>query len=260
MYRVPIICALAVVICTLAGCNAFEFAKPTSSAKDFVAEGMDHLWNGEYADAELSFTKALEQDSLNAEARWGRAKARFRASGFTAISLVTEVSNLNTGSQVVGELPFMSTEWPAERVTVLYGAMRGVLQDLEFIYDGRAVTQEFRSGDVALDYAAALSVTGVLTLRDTNLDGVIDANDINLTPYFDSEQNLQIGTQQAIDQWNAMTDEQQQAFVNEIVGYLGEGSRILIEQIANSQGIDPEELDRVIAEIRNDLLNNPVWQ
>ena len=62
-------------VVVLSGCNIFGFSNPSDSSDDYVSEGLEHLWDGEYEEAIESFNKAIEEDPNNPEARWGRAKS-----------------------------------------------------------------------------------------------------------------------------------------------------------------------------------------
>ncbi len=255
MRRFLLICVLApALVAGLAGCdNVFKFAKPTDSASDYVNEGLDHLWHNQYAQADSSFTKALRLDPYNADARWGRAKARLRGTGETALTLVSEVSNLNQGAW---ELPFMN--WSVTRADTFYVALQGVMEDLTYIYKGQATNAEITPSAVALDYGAGLSLLGIFSFRDTNRDHRIDAQDISLVPTF-SNGTLSIGSQQALAQWNAMPDSTKQAFVQEITATLTQGAGILLAQFSGAEGININDFNAIIDQITNQQGGLPSW-
>jgi len=216
------------------GCNLFGFTAPESAA-DFVVDGMDKLRDGDYAGAIEEFDKAIDEDPGNARARWGRAKAYLRSSGFTTIGLLAEVSSLESGN-----LPFMDHDNAAYRdsLNLLYGNMFHVLLDLRAIYNGTASNREFNRRTMGLDYTGALAVQSLLVLRDTNGDHAIDGNDIYLGALFD----LQTGelSLENLDDWmNNMTEEDRQALVDLATTLLSQGAEVLlgvVNQILEDQG------------------------
>jgi hypothetical protein len=240
---------LVLVVIAVGGCNIFGSAAKTESSGDYVAEGLDHLWNSEYSEAEASFTKAIEQDPADQQARWGRAKARLRGTGYTAINLLTEVSTLNmtpgTGQRT--ELPFMGAQWTTPELNKLYIAFQGVVEDLTWIYEGRTHGGELEPSDVALDYAGAVTLNGILTLKDTNLDHVIDANDIDVLAAFTGNSQL------VIDQWNNLSPAEQTALVNNVITQLGTTAEAIVEALGESGVIDREQLEEFINQFKGDL-------
>ncbi|MDP8207515.1 MAG: hypothetical protein P9L92_12685 [Candidatus Electryonea clarkiae] len=209
----------------VAGCNIFSFSNPADSDADYVAEGVQHLQDGEHADAEESFTKALEENPNNADARWGRAKARLRGAGYPAIVLVSELSQIGDLSANTS-LPFQDLNvWPNEEINPVYQALYGVREDIGAIYSGGANNDEFQPDDVALDYVGVLAVHGIMMLRDTNVDGAIDDNDFNLSALLDAINGLELDP----NMWDNLPDSVQNALIEQAVNLFETSTEVLID-------------------------------
>ncbi|MCD6161236.1 MAG: hypothetical protein J7K40_02340 [candidate division Zixibacteria bacterium] len=178
--KILLIGALVLLLFT-AGCNLFGFANPSSSSTSNLADGQRKYWDGEFEEAVELFAKAKENDPDNADAYWWHAKALLRATGNTAISLVTAMSEIESDSQDEIPLPFMDeTDWPDGKADTLYQAMFGIKSDLAMIYSGNVQSDELNEDAVGLDYASTLVIQSALMFRDTDVNDTINEFDINI--------------------------------------------------------------------------------
>jgi len=254
MKRIFAVGLLATLLALLVGgCNLFSFTAPSDSSTDLVEEGRDALRDGDYSKAIEKFEEALNDDEYNAAAHWGIAKAYMRQTGFTSITIMSEVAGFQDGN-----LPFMST--PIDSANALYQGTIHANEHLKMIFDGQAVSSEYNAGSIALDYTGCLAIQGILLFRDTNGDQVIDANDFNLQAQLDALGDFQLDD----NTWNNdLTPEQQQELLNTVTNVLTNSSTaldtFLTDLLSDSTvdlGFDTENLDDVINNIMDGFNNN----
>ncbi len=225
------------LVWVVTGCNIFSFTNPVDSAADYVSEGREYLRDGKYADAIESFTKALDENPNDAYARWGRAKAYLRSTietaDVTSIGLIAQMSQFQSGT-----LPFQGSAWPAERADAVYQAMFMVIDDLGMIASGEATNDELGPADVRIDYLSAFAVQAVLTLRDTNVDSVIDANDFDLSFLMDVAGGVAVD----VATWNSLSAQQQQDLINAASNLLTNSSEQIVNLLGD-MGIDVTNMD-----------------
>lgn len=172
------------LIVVFGGCNIFSFTAPSDSSSDNLEDGRDALRDGDYVTAIEKFEAVLEDDPNHAFAHWGLAKAYFRQTGFTSITVMSEISAFDSG-----QMPFMST--PIVEANALYqGAINSNLH-LREIFVGNATNSELYDSTIALDFTGILAIQTILTFRDTDVNGVIDGNDLNMNVFLsDSDLDL----------------------------------------------------------------------
>jgi len=236
-----IFCLLLALI--LAGCNLFSITNPSNSATDYIADGQKKYWDGDYAGAAEDFAAAIKENPQSGDAYWWHAKALIRTTGYTPIMLVDLMTEIDTLSSI---LPFM--DWSSDSANMLYQVIYGVNDDMHLIFYDSVQSNELDYADIALDYALGLIIQGVLMLRDTNADSVINENDINLGAYFiDGEFEI------PDDQWNLLNDSDKEALINNVIDILDlfvDVTFVIAEEIA---GIDVDDLRETADDIRIDL-------
>ncbi|MCP4580840.1 MAG: hypothetical protein GY839_04435 [candidate division Zixibacteria bacterium] len=235
--------AILLLTSFIAGCNLFSFTNPTSSSTDYLSDGQQKYWDGDYSGAVDDFAAAIEEDSQNGIAYWWHAKALVRTTGYTPITLVNMMTEIDTMSST---LPFM--DWSADSANTLYQVMFGVNDDLYLLFYDSVSTDELEQVDIALDYALGLIIQGVLMLRDTNVDSVIDESDINLGAFFqDGEFEI------PDDQWDLLSDADKEILIDNVIFIIDqfvEVTFVILEEIA---GIDVDELRDTADDIRDGL-------
>jgi len=232
-----------ICICFVAGCNLFSFTNPVDSATDYIAEGQRKYWDRDYEGAVSDFTKAKEADPENGLAYWWHAKALLRTTGFTAISLVTSLSDLER--EIYTIVPFM--DWSADSANTLYQALFGVNDDLRMIYYDSVFSEELNYDSANLDFAAFLAIFGVLMLRDTNVDSVINSDDVVFNAYFFNDE-FHIPS----FLWDIHPDVHRINLINQIEVILVLFQEV-VTLIAETEGINIQELEELIDEMLLEL-------
>lgn len=256
MKRIAAVGLMALLLAMLVGgCNLFSFTAPSGTATDLVYDGRQALWDGDYSTAIEKFQEALDEDPNNAAARWGIAKAYIRQTGYTSITIMAEVSGFEDGT-----LPFMST--PVDSANALYQGVIHANENLGAIFSGEASNSEYNAGSIALDYTGCLLIQGMLLFRDTNGDQVIDGNDFNLQAQLDALGDFQLDD----NTWNTLTDEQQQALLDNVTNVLSNSAAALdtfltdlmegMDDSTMNVGFDTGNMDSVISEIMNGFNDN----
>jgi len=236
---------LLILTAFITGCNLFSFTNPTSSSTDYLADGQKKYWDGDYAGATDDFAAAIEEDSQNGIAYWWHAKALVRTPGYTPITLVNMIAEIDTMSS---NLPFM--DWPADSANTLYQVIFGVNDDLYLLFYDSVSTNELDRVDIALDYALGLIIQGVLMLRDTNIDSVIDENDINLGAFFrDGEFEI------PDEQWDLLSDADKDRLIDNVIFILDRFVDVIFVIDEEIAGIDVDELSGTADDIRDGLEN-----
>jgi len=242
---------LLAVLVMFTGCNIYKFTGPSDSQKTLIEEGKQMLRDGDYEEAFNKFDEALIDDPFNSEIRYLHAKAAMRRTGTNAITIATEVSQLETNSSDRSDLPFMNTDsWPNERANPLYQGVIIANEDLQMINDSTA-TGVIKPKDIQLDLVIVLAVNGILLFRDTNGDKAIDDNDINLAAFF---QDGKLNLEGLIDIVNQMDANAVNNLLNNVSDMLKVGGEVMADFIRDlageDSGIDEDALDDVIDNIQ----------
>lgn len=180
------------LLCTLvigAGCkggNIFGFrGTDDSNAGDLIVKGQELMRDGKFAEALVELNKAVAADSLNSDALFFAAKAEFLASGFSVVELLQDITTdlaspgnvpIFTSTKVVGIKPVLNQT----EQTKLLQTVNKIADRLQPILDG-LTRGTFSAEDVGLEAGIAKTLRAILRLKDTNNDGVIDSNDLDLS-------------------------------------------------------------------------------
>ena len=228
---------LAVATLVLPGCNILEFTASDTDS-NLTAKGQDDLRDGNFQSAIDNFTQALDKNPNNAEARWGRAKAYVRSTGFNTIQLMEELSTFTVNKS--GQLPFMA--WTLTDANTLFQAVAQASLDLRAIYDGEASSPELNFKTIGLDYSGNLTINALLDLRDTNRDTRITAEDVPIDVQIQNDQVLFQGG------WDSIPTEDRQRLAGQVQLIMQTGGTVVkavILQVLDNQGIsvqDPNNL------------------
>lgn len=226
------------------GCNnIFEFTNDDESFDALMAAGHNALREADYETAEAKFTTAAEQRPNHSEARYYLAKAAVLNADIDVLSLVqTLTGDEQDGASVVFDSSI-------DLANALYRTNATVLAALQPIRDGVAREGAFADADVDLDLGMAYTLRGILRLRDTNGDGVIDANDVSIEDFDlnadeDGDYSLEGLTEIPPDDLNDMIDD-----LNDL---LDDGGEVL-DDVLGDVGIDIEDLDELIESLGGGL-------
>ncbi len=184
--KLPYMLVIFALVIGMTGCNIFDF---TSDAdKTEIEKAEEAIRDGDYAKAkeELADTVA---DSTDAHALYLDAKATLHEAGVDIVRIVELVEgddNTREGDNL--SILDLIDELSPEEQTKWYLANMQVSANLEKIFDEQTVGP-FKPGDIALGYTISTLMSGVLGLRDTNRDNVIDDKDFVLNVKFIESSN-----------------------------------------------------------------------
>lgn len=235
--KLPYIGVLLLLAIGISGCNIFDF---TSDAdKTDIEKAEEAIRDGDYAKAkeELADTVA---DSTDAHALYLDAKATLHDSGVDIVRIV-ELIEGQDDTQEGENLSILSLidDLSNEEQTKWYLANMMVSANLEKIFDEQTVGP-FEPGDIALGYTVSTLMSGVLGLRDTNRDNVIDDNDFILNVEFietvgASGYGFDGGTLKDGTEFNGLTV------------FLGDFAPKGVAKQAAAEGYEPDDINDLIA-------------
>jgi len=229
--------------------NIWSFTAPDKSEAGLIEQGKTQMNEGNYAEALDTFSKVLEQDSTNNQARYYHAKAALHASGFNSIV----VGNLLTNAESQGTLPFM--DLPKDSANALYQVNETIIKDLTPISNG-TTTGEYTPNDINLDLTIATTARAILSFRDTNGDGAINSQDINLTFNFLNLGNLpktMINTSDGcnpivVHGLNALTGQQINSLITRVTRLLDQSGGLIVSYLGQ-QGFNAPALQNLINDV-----------
>jgi hypothetical protein len=163
-----------------AGCNIFDFASDAEQTN--VEQAEDNIREGDY-DAARELLADAVKDSTDSHALYLDAKAQLRKAGVDIVEIaeLVEGQDASSGDQL-GLLEVIDGLSDAEQ-TAWYQANLNISANLRKIFN-QETTGPFKPEDIALEYTISNLMSGVLGLRDTNGDKVIDDNDFSLDVLF----------------------------------------------------------------------------
>ncbi|GJM43922.1 MAG: hypothetical protein DHS20C21_07640 [Gemmatimonadota bacterium] len=240
--------ASVVALSLLTGCNnILEWGVNEESFDVLMARGRAAIQEAEYAVAEEKFTQAVELRPNSADARYHFAKATVLNAEVDVFSLVqTLTADRPEGSSSAGSGASGIFNHEASVANSIYRVNRQVLDALEPIRH-RETEGPFSDANVDLDLAVAYTLRGILRLRDTNGDGVIDASDL-------SPNDFQLGDEGdfSLDGIDNLPPEDLNNMIGDLNLLLDEGGDLLIDALDDS-GLDVDELGDLIESLGGDL-------
>lgn len=178
----PIVMIFFMGIALFAGCNIFSFVGDTE--KTPIEKAEQDIRDGNYTQAQKDLenpsTGALI-DSTDSMVLYTYSKATLLKSGLN-ITMIVDLVQSSKGAQAgTGSLALLTTldQMGTDKQTDWYKANVDITQKLSAIWNNTA-RGDLQKKDIALDYTVSSILSGVLSLRDTNGDGVIDSNDFQL--------------------------------------------------------------------------------
>ena len=166
-------------IMTLSSCNIFSWTSSAEEGEDFLEEGLDFMFDGDFEAAERLFALGLLTDPLNSDLLYNHAKATLLSSGESIVTIVNELATFDQNSTLGDSLPFLGRPWPHKQNT-LYRTNIVIFNDLEPIFDEKT-TGSIKKEDISLDIFIANTVRGIMRIADTNGDDSITVKDIRLS-------------------------------------------------------------------------------
>jgi hypothetical protein len=230
---------LGTALVLLSGCdNLWEWTAP-DGYDALLAEGRTALRDGRYDTAVEKLGDAVALEPGRGEARYYYAKATVLQADLDVFDLVqTLLDDADGGAPAIFAL-----DTPlADRV---YRVNHVVVDALLPIHEGAADGDGLGGADVDLDLAVAYTLRGILRLRDTNGDGLIGAQDLDVGDFWleDTGSYSLVGI-------DGVAPESLNAMLAEVDALLDSGG-----ELAFGAGgfLDPQELDRLVVSLRGDL-------
>lgn len=186
----PAFLVVGMITALIAGCNMFGFT--SDAEKTPIEKAEDSIRDGNYAKArqELTDANGALLDSTNSMLVYTYSKAVLLESGLT-IARIADLVQVDKGTSQNGNLALLdeidNLDYPTQ--TIWYQANREIAGKLSHIWK-LETTGEMTKDDIALDYSISNIMGGVLSLRDTNRDNIIDDGDFKINL---SEVNKVIG-------------------------------------------------------------------
>lgn len=172
--------AVGMTAALIAGCNMFGFT--SSSDESPVEKAEKAIRDGNYAQAKKDLTdkNGVLRDSTDSMVLYTYSKAVLLESGLT-IARVVDLVQSNKATDSNNNLALLSEidSQPYATQTAWYLANREIAAKLSNIWMLKT-TGEMKKDDIALDYSVANILGGVLSLRDTNRDNVINDKDFKI--------------------------------------------------------------------------------
>lgn len=238
--------AVLLVLPLMAGCNnIWEWSVDDSSYDALMAAGRQAIQDADYQRAEEKFTSAVEQRPDAAAARYYLAKAAVlnaEVDVFTLVQILTDDTTEGGASQIFGfDRPVANS---------IYRVNATVLEALEPIRGGETVG-EFSTANVDLDLAVAYTLRGILRLRDTNGDGVIDDDDL-------SPEDFGLGDDGdfSLEGLQNLPPEELNDMIDDMNDLLEEGGDLLLDALGDvlgDSGVDVEDLSDLIDDLGGDI-------
>jgi len=266
------------VTALIVSCNIFDITSDVE--KTPIEKAEDAIREGDYEEAHKILANSVK-DSTDSHALYLDAKATLHEAGIDIFEIVELIEGQNVeDNQELGMLSIVDDlpkEGEIQSKTAWYQANMKVSANLSKIFN-EETTGPFEPDDIALGYTVSTLMSGILGLRDTNRDMVINDEDFNLNVVFnESADGYDLGggvfeadgipqeftglevflggyaakaatPGPAIGAQGYEPDDINEliAFVLSVLEKSSESLKVLLEK---NTSFDPEEIDKYIAEI-----------
>ncbi len=171
---------LLIAVLFMAGCNIFGFTSDKEESNIQKAE--QAIRDGNYADAKKELTDANGAliDSTDSMVIYTYSKAVLLESGLN-IGKIVDLIQADKAASSTGSIALLDEidKLDFTQQTLWYRANLDISRRLARIWNNQT-TGELGHDDIALDYSVSNVMGGVLSIRDTNRDGVIDSHDFQI--------------------------------------------------------------------------------
>ena len=170
----------SLVVFLMSGCNIFDWT--SENKEEAFYQGLEFFNDGKFTRAKEKFAEAMESDPNRSDYRYYHAKAVVFEADLNFFAIAQHIIEIDTSSVVGVTLPLytkdrdLSLEQDATNKNQIYGVSSICRNDINPIY--REQTHgDIKAVDIYFDYSILSMALALLRLRDTNGDGVIDADD-----------------------------------------------------------------------------------
>jgi len=239
---------MLIIAALVSGCNIFDFAgnepPPTTRAEEAIREG-------NYDQARSVLAESV-RDSTDSYALYLDAKATLNKAGVDIMKITEIIEGQDAESNDQLALLSIVDELTPEEQTAWYQANMKIAANLGKIFGG-TTTGPFEPDDVALEYTVSNMLAGVLGIRDTNQDGVIDGNDFTLNLSF---VNLEAADTEGFSFSGGMFEDESgnMSEFNGLEVFLG-GLSAAKSVAGNIEGYEPEDINRILRFVLHHLEN-----
>lgn len=236
---------LLVMSVFMTGCNIFNFTTDVEKTPKEKAE--EAMREGNYEEAKELLADSVK-DSTDSYALYLDAKATLHAAEVDIIEIVELIEGQD--AQGGGSLAILDLidDFTDEKQTAWYQANMAVSANLAII-SNQETTGPFKPDDIALDYTVSNLISGVIGIRDTNQDYVIDDNDFNLDLNF-----LETGITEGFN-FDGGTFEDKSGEEQEFTGlevFLGE-YEAAAGKISGKKGYTPKDINKILGFVLHHL-------
>lgn len=243
---------LCLLLISFAGCNVFRWT--TASDDELYYDGIKLFNEEKFSEAKIKFAEAIEQDPMRADYRYYHAKATIFEADINFISVGRDVIKPKKHESVYylplyTKMANMSLAEDASYKNEIYQIISVCHADIHPIFKNKTHGELTRE-DILFEYSLFALAMGILQMRDTNNDGIIDMKDAYFSIYSvsGSDVDYKIYFPPGFDR-NEIVDT-----VEDAINFFGNGSLALAELFL-SEYIDTQELNDVMLQIETELNN-----
>ncbi len=178
--HLAVLLVLMFAVVSMLGCNIFGFTSDKEESNIQKAE--QAIRDGDYAQAKKELTDASGAlvDSTNSMVLYTYSKAVLLESGLN-IAKIVDLIQADKAASSTGSIALLDEidKLGYTQQTAWYKANLEISLRLARIWNNKT-TGELGHDDIALDYSVSNVMGGVLSIRDTNRDGIIDSRDFKI--------------------------------------------------------------------------------
>ncbi len=248
MKKLPLVFVLLLLVTTATGCfNIFGFTSDKELSP--VEKAEEAIRDGDYAKARQELEGA-GQDSTDVMVLYTNAKVALLDAGINLAQIVDLIEGQEDAVQ--GEslalLDIIDDLSTAEQ----NGWYRGNIEaatNLKLIYKEK-ISGLLNKEDISLDYTVSNVISGVLRIRDTDSNGIIDDNDFTLNIEFVTPEDIEgIDIDGFVfDGGSYIDDSGNEVLFEGLTAFLGDwnGSNVTPKMTAPAARYTPEDINRLI--------------
>ncbi len=241
---------LLTVTALITGCNIFGFASDVELSP--VEKAEEAIRDGDYEKAKSELADAVA-DSTDEYALYLDAKATLLKAGVDIVEIVQLIEGDDAQENEKLGILNVVDDLSNEEMTAWYQANTAVASNLAILYSNEA-PDIFDPEDIALDYTVSNLMSGVLGIRDTNQDGLIDDNDFILDLTFlqtDITNGYEISGGTFVDEFgNIQEFSGLEVFLGDYAGKITAAGKI-----TGPKGYKPDDINNIIKFILHHLDN-----
>ena len=245
----PLLCAMGGLVFLVVSCNIFGFT--SDAEKTPIEKAEDAIREGNYEKARKALAASVA-DSTDAMALYLNAKVALLESGVDMaqfLDLIEGQDNLSGGDDLA--ILDKINDMDNTEQTALYRANMEIVANLKKIWNQKT-SGIMEKDDISLDYSISNMMSGVLGLKDTDRNGIINANDFQLDLSFLSDAGQSGSDGFNFDGGSFIDDEGQSVDFNGLEVFLGDwavGAGKASAVSAGKSGYEPDDINPLLAAV-----------